>query len=145
MQNAASLPEIQLNTDWMYFFASSRGADYSARAMNDAAWIPLLDLTDWSVTNAVQSGADWFRRRVRLVATQNCVRYLLVIDSVPEDVRVYVNGQQVGHVRGMKGFRADVTDQVHLGDNLLAFKLTCSSEKSGGRFGRVALRAVPCG
>lgn len=138
--------EINLITDWLYNFISNKNADYSKPDFSEAGWIPLPELADWSVTNSVQSGADWFRKWFTLHPTENCVRYLLVLERAPEYLTVYINGVNIGSVEAgtTKPLELDITERVALGENVLAMKLTSTTEKSGGKFGRIYLKRIPC-
>ena len=65
----ANQMEINLGTDWLYLFTANTGADYSKLDTKNTAWIPLPQLSDWSVTKTGQSGTDWFRRHIELEPT----------------------------------------------------------------------------
>ena len=138
--------EINLTHDWLYNFTNNTGADYSKLDQAETTWIPLPELSDWSVTNSVQAGADWFRKHFTLDATEGCVRYWLIVERVPEHIALFINGVSVGKVEAnsAKAPRVDVTEHVALGQNVLAMKLTSTTEKSGGRFGRIYLKRTPC-
>jgi hypothetical protein len=142
----ANQMEINLGTDWLYLFTANTGADYSKLDTKNTAWIPLPQLSDWSVTKTGQSGTDWFRRHIELEPTEDCVRYFLRIERVPEQVVIYLNGTRVDSLSASENrpLHTDVTDFVALGENILALKLTYSSDKSGGAFGRVTLIQTPC-
>lgn len=138
--------EINLITDWLYNFISNKNADYSKPDLNEAGWIPLPELADWSVTNSVQSGADWFRKWFTLHPTEACVRYVLVFERAPEHLMVYINGVNVGSLEAgtIKPLEMDITERVALGENVLAMKLTSTTEKSGGKFARIYLKRILC-
>ena len=137
-------PAISLNSvEWRYLLAQHANTDYSAVTLDDSQWIPLARLSDWVVASSAQPGADWFRCAVRLEATERCVSYQLKLDTVPESVEIYVNGQHVGSAAARRGFCADVTPLVRLGSNIIAMRLTCSGG-DGGTFGSVSLQPVPC-
>jgi len=138
--------EINLITDWQYNFISNKNADYSKPDLSEAGWIPLPELADWSVTNSVQSGADWFRKHFTLTPTEGCVRYALVLERAPEHLMLYVNGANIGSIEAgsTKPLELDITERVALGVNVLAMKLTSTTEKSGGKFGRIYLKRIFC-
>lgn len=138
--------EINLGTDWLYHFTTNTSADFSKTEIKETGWIPLPQLSDWSVSKTGQGGTDWFRRRIVLQPTDGCVRYFLRIERVPESVVVYVNGTKVDAAGGgdPKPFYKDITDYVALGTNILALRLSYSSDKSGGSFGKVTLVQTDC-
>ena len=139
-----TLNAIRLETDWFYHFARNKKINLSAPTIDETGWIPLPEISDWAVTNAVQSGADWFRRRLIIRSTNVCVRYVLHIEHIPENVEIYLNGRFVGSSRGTRHFKVDVTDFVFLGANLLAMKLTCETNTAGGGFGLIRLQPIEC-
>jgi hypothetical protein len=144
MPRMMTISAISLDTNWSYLFAGNVRSDYSGADVDDRQWIPLPGITDWVVTKSAQTGADWFRRRVTLTPTEHCVRYIMHIEKVPERVDVYVNGYLVGTVEGKRSAKFDVTDHVFLGENILAIKLTKTSAKYSGFFGRIVLQPEPC-
>jgi hypothetical protein len=128
-----------LNDNWVYLFAENQRENYSAPDFDDSAWIPLPQLSDWSVASSVNSGADWFRRAIELTSTEVCVNYELTIGHLPETACVYLNGQLVGNAERNKPFGCDVTSYVALGRNVLAIQLIYTSEAGGGA-GDICLR-----
>lgn len=137
-----TLAPISLNENWRYHFEETLTSDYSALVVNDAHWIPLSRLNDWSVA-AGQPGADWFRREVTLHSTGECVNYLLRLQHIPEPVTVFINGQRIATVQPQKTYSLDVTHAVHLGDNVIALRVT-GAKGGGGGFGGLVLIPVPC-
>jgi hypothetical protein len=139
-----NFPEISLEKDWLYYFAENTQSDYSQPKVDDSAWIPLPEISDWVVANSAKSGSDWFRRHVTLEPVADCVRYTLHIDTVPETLAIYVNGKKVGDARTKQTFKVDVTDYVALGENVLAMRLTPRSDNAGGGFDKIRLQPAAC-
>lgn len=134
---------IDINVDWLYFFSNNKVSDYSDVQIDEAVWIP-IDLSDWTVSSNVNSGADWFRRHIQLEPLEGCVRYVLKIERVPEAVTLFVNGKELSQIRGKESYSGDVTNFVALGNNVIAMKLTCTNNEAGGGFGKISLTAIPC-
>ena len=120
----AALPPIVLS-QWQY-------------STDKAVWRTLSTLADWPQQTLSTADKVYLRHSVYLSPTDFCVRYLLHLEAAPKNTQVYVNGWQVGTTGG-ESFRANVTDQVALDDNLI--ELTVCQP---GTFGRVYLQAVPC-
>lgn len=137
------MSRVKLNDNWLYRFARNKRNDYSGPAIDPAMWIPLPMLSDWGVSSAVQTGADWFRRDVILPDTTTHMHYMLQIRSVPEQVTVFVNGYRIGVVASGQSFTSDVTPFVNIGHNIVALKVQGGSDSDGGGFGDISLQAVP--
>lgn len=135
---------MSLDKDWLYYFASNPQNDYSQPDVNEAGWIPLPEISDWTVANSAHTGVDWFRRHFTLMPMDGCVRYLLQIEVVPENLTVYINGKKVSDTRTKQDFKADVTDYVTLDENIIALRLTPRSNNAGGSFEKIGLQPIPC-
>jgi hypothetical protein len=121
-----ALPAISLDDDWQY----STGNE-------DADWHSLPALEQWQ-SPFLAGDRLYLRRSVYLYPTEICVRYLLVLNSAPEDTDVFVNGWHVGTTRG-DSFRANVTDQVTLEENVILLKVS-----QPGRFAPIYLQPIAC-
>ncbi|MBI5670479.1 MAG: hypothetical protein HZC41_21005 [Chloroflexi bacterium] len=119
------LPPINLSRHWQ---ASTDGA----------AWQSLSALADWPPPPLTLTEAVYLRRSVMLTPLDGCVRYWLHLEVAPAGTEVIVNGWRVGVTNG-GSFRANVTDQVALDDNLIELVV-----RQPGAFGHVYLQAVPC-
>lgn len=108
--------------------------------------IPVPSLAGWSFDRqAVESRAVQLKRSFMLEPTGDCVNYVLIIESAPANTAIYLNGERV-NTDDPTGpdeapFELDITYDVALGENALAFLVECDA---AGRFGCVRLQAVPC-
>jgi hypothetical protein len=137
-------PVMILNSNWCYLFAENTKASFSGVDVDDSRWIPLPNVTDWTVASSAPQGVDWFRRAVMIEPPGMCANYVLRINRVPEALQVYVNGRLAGEASSGKPFSRDVTDFVAVGRNVLALKLTVSKPNGGGTLGDIRLEQVPC-
>lgn len=97
-----------------------------------AAWTP-----DASAPSAL------LLRRFILKPTDDCVSYMLRIDSAPAHTRIIVNNQHVGdYTPTDKPFEIDVTPYVYLEDNLIAFRV--QYQETVTPFSGVRLQPIPC-
>jgi hypothetical protein len=78
-------------------------------------------------------------REFDLPAQDECVNYLLEIDTVPVGTHFTLNGRDFGELT--EPLSLDVTDLVALEDNRIAFRVP---HNAAGHFGAVRLIAVPC-
>ncbi len=95
-------------------------------------------LADFEVER-VGGKTAWLEKRFDLPVQDVCINYTLEIETAPRDVWLYINGRDLGRIRGP--LRFDVTDMVALEDNVIAFRIVDQTE---GGFGAVRLIAVPC-
>ncbi|MFW5708594.1 MAG: sugar-binding domain-containing protein [Chloroflexota bacterium] len=135
-------PPIHLNENWLYLFVENQRSNFSALDLDESMWIPLPLLSDWAVSSSVQSGADWFRRTFKLDDVNRQMNYRLIIDKVPETVRVFVNGELAGEAGGGQAFESDVSRVLREGTNVIAVQLICTSDRGGGVFGEVHIRSL---
>lgn len=125
MPPLTDLPPIILNCRWQY-------------STDGAAWFPLSALTHWPPPLLTLSGTVFLRRSVFLTPADICARYWLALETAPAGTEVFVNGWRVGTTDGTP-FRANVTDQVTLDDNVIELTV-----RQPGAFGQVVLQAEPC-
>ena len=137
----STLPALSLDSDWVceYFQMDSGSRDAA-----DEIVVP--SLVEWVFDKRrVENWAAWLRHGFDLDATDFCVSYMLVIDSAPEDMRIYINGEKVGVYQppepGAPPFEIDLTYYVALEYNEIAFRVEWNA---AGRFEGVRLQPVPC-
>lgn len=72
-----------------------------------------------------RTGAAWYRQWLELPEEVTGKRMVLMFDAVSKTAEVYVNGSLVAtHVGMFSEIKADVTDYMHPGRNLIALKVT---------------------
>lgn len=65
-------------------------------------------------------------------------RYFLQLDGAAHIATVYINGKEIGaHYCGYTAYRIEITEQVHIGDNLIVIKLNTKEDPSIPPFGFV--------
>lgn len=102
----------------------------------DGASVPSLLKFD---ARQVEGTTAWLEREFDLPMQEECVNYLLQIESVPVGTHLTLNGRDFGELT--EALSVDVTDMVALEDNEIAFRV---SHNAAGAFGAVRLVAVPC-
>ncbi|NWF67529.1 MAG: hypothetical protein HXY40_00445 [Chloroflexi bacterium] len=104
-----------------------------------------VSLATWRFdARRVENWAAWLHRTFTLSATEDCVRYHLLIDSAPPGTRIFVNEREVvTYAIGDDDapFDMDITDSVALGENKLGLRVACDA---GGYFSGVRLAVLPC-
>lgn len=134
------LPSIPLDSGWLcdYFEAEPDVYELAAESAVTA-------LSAWSFDRRRAEGwAAWLERTFALEPTDECVRYLLLIDSAPQGMRIYVNGEHVADYQvgdDDPPFEVDVTDRVWLDTNRIAFRVDSGAT---GTFAGVRLQPAPC-
>jgi hypothetical protein len=127
---------LHLNTDWTCDYFELDPDLYEFQDYHEN----ILHLTEWQFSRRYPEGwGAWLERRFSLYPLGECVHYHLLLDRLPEDAVLYVNGRNFGAVSAP--CTLDVTDYVVLEDNRLAFRVT---SMAAGSFGAVRLTAVPC-
>ena len=130
--------QIPLNNNWLCeYFEHEPAVNESAAA---SVIVPALNA--WNRGNHHRNG--WLaclQRGVFLEPTEQCVSYVLHIDSAPGRVLLNVNGRRLGYFDGVHAFEFDITDYVALEDNTLELHVDCGAP---GSFGRVYLEQAPC-
>lgn len=132
---------ISLNEDWLYFFATNTGKK-NALPQTKVNWIPLPHLGDWVVTSSIQSGADWFRRKIDVIRPNHPMQYMMKFDYVPESVMLFINGNYVTNLVRNRKANVDVTEHIQEGENTITMKVVCDSNDGGGMFGDVSLQPI---
>jgi hypothetical protein len=97
-------------------------------------------LSDWRFAPRFAEGwAVWIERRFHLSPQAECVRYHLMIDDVPAQAQLSINGHNLGAI--IASTPIDITDWVRLDENRIAFRVESGA---AGAFGALRLQAVPC-
>ncbi|MCA9904165.1 MAG: hypothetical protein KC547_09925 [Anaerolineae bacterium] len=120
------------------------------RTLNlDAGWTctyvgldtePVAQLDAWRFSQACDDGCTAsLNRQFVLYPTDECVSYLLQIDSAPEGTQLSVNGHRLGAV--MAPCTLDVTAFVSLEDNDMTFQVGPGAQ---GTFAGIRLQAIAC-
>jgi hypothetical protein len=118
--------KLSLDNGWSYDSSST---------FSDVAPVPAL-----SAFRSDPQQAVYLKRGFDLAATDDCVNYMLCLDSAPPGTRFTLNDQPVP-VDTDRPYRIDVTMFVALEDNQLLIYIP--PEVSGAIRG-LALEAVPC-
>jgi hypothetical protein len=140
-----TLPVIPLNDDWLcdYFELGPTAYEF----LNGTA---VRRLSEWTFDKRrVEGWAAWLQRGFVIEPVDECVRYLLYIDSGPDSqtapARIYLNGRHVADFippgDDAPPFELDVTDNIYLEDNTIALRVECDAV---GQFSGLRLQAVPC-
>lgn len=127
---------LTLDTDWTcdYFEVDPDLYEFQ----DYAAALPRLG--DWRFDRRYPDGwAVWLERRFTLHPTSECVRYELSITAAPSGAQLSMNGKAYGSVSAPTTY--DVTDDVTLDENRIAFRVESGAE---GGFGEIRLRAIAC-
>lgn len=137
-----TLHTLDLNADWTCDYFELRHSMYEFLR----GW-PVAALTDWTFDRRrIEGWAAWLQRAFTLESTDECVRYLLYIDSAPPAARIYLNGQHVADYtpphEDAPPFEIDVTPYVYLDENTIAFRVDYHDPP--GAFSGVCLQPVPC-
>ncbi len=127
---------LHLNTGWTCEYFEIEPDLYEFQDLR----VQIARLTDWRFPSRYAEGwAAWLERAFQLHPQAECVRYHLLLDYVPAQTRLSINGETIGIVR--TPVQLDITDRVALGDNRIAFRVEAGAD---GTFGSVRLQAVPC-
>ncbi|CAG1770764.1 hypothetical protein BAC2_01259 [uncultured bacterium] len=132
------LPLISLDRDWQcaYFEREPNVRELASPGT------PVPSLPDWSCSRRYGSPwAAYLQHTFHLEPTDECVSYILHIESAPGTVVLYVNGRRLGEFDGSLPFSFDITDYVALEDNSMALRVECAES---GRFGKLHLQPLPC-
>lgn len=135
-----NFPDISLNDQWQCAYFDIE-PDLHEFPSDDTAIV----LADWSFNQQQKVGqAAWLCRYFDLKPTDECVQYFLMIESAPQDMRIYINEKCVATYAEQDtkaAFALNVTAAVWLDANQLVFRV---EDGSRGRFTGVRLQAVPC-
>jgi hypothetical protein len=100
--------------------------------------VPALD--QWRIEESLSQGWEArIERSFQLFPLDECVRYLLHIDSAPPATQLSINRQNLGVITAP--CQVDVTAYVSLDDNRIAFHISGGAR---GDLGGVRLQAVLC-
>ncbi len=115
---------------------------FTLKEPEDANFEPIHLPHDWAITAPVNRdmkqgeaqgfrerwGIGWYRRALSLPEKKEGRVYHLQFDGVYENSTIWVNGIQVGGQKyGYSRFTLDITDVIHVGDNLIQVKVDNTS------------------
>ncbi len=119
--------------DWFDGFAHGEGEGASVRLPHTVQEIP-LHYADHESYQMVCG----YRRNLNLGPEYLDKKLFLQFDGAAHIATVYINGKEAAHHRtGYTGFRVDITDLAHLGDNCIAVKLDTTENPEVPPFGFV--------
>jgi hypothetical protein len=118
---------VNLDPDWR-FHLGDVAAGAAAPDFDDKDWsrvgLPHSFSIPYFQAKTFYVGYGWYRRHIRLEAPLGDLRYNLEFDGAFQDAEVFVNGRPVGHhLGGYTGFSLDISQAVHVGDNVIAVRL----------------------
>jgi beta-galactosidase len=118
--------EIPLNAGWRFHRGDITGAQQTD--MDDHDWVGItlphtFNGGDGEDGGGYYRGPAWYRRVLVVAHKPSDRRAFLQFDGVALNADVYVNGHLLKHHEGgYAGFRLDVTDALHAGDNVIAVR-----------------------
>ena len=133
-------PRELFNDGWKFCLTD---ADASAPEYNDAKWRTLDLPHDWGVEGAFRQeypgetgklawwGSAWYRKH--LTVTEEDLRGLVLLEvgGAMSDATVWVNGTNMGGwPYGYASWEVDLTDALHVGDNVIAIHLDNKEDSS---------------
>ena len=118
-----SLPDISLDGNW------------TRRASASDTETAVASLAHWSP----ESGQTMLIKRFDLPMRDVCVSYWLRLETAPTNARMRINQREYGEIP--TSLEIDVTDEVMLEDNEIAFSLPAQAQ---GAFGDIRLIVRPC-
>ena len=119
--------------EWFDAFAHGEGEGVSVRLPHTVKEIP-LHYADHESYQMVCG----YRRTLTLGEEYLDKKLFLQFDGAAHIATVYINGKEAAHHRtGYTGFRVDITDLAHLGDNWIAVKLDTTENPEVPPFGFV--------
>lgn len=119
--------EVQLlNREWKYAQGDYEGAQRVE--YNDRSWenvgIPHSFSIPYFMSKDFYVGYGWYRKVLVMKEEDLHKRVFLEFDGVFQECEVFVNDQLVKrHIGGYTGFEADITQALHLGENVLAVRV----------------------
>jgi beta-galactosidase len=125
---------LPLDDGWRFSRGEVTGG--STTAVNDREWQVVRTPHDWSIAGPVRedapsgapggffpTGISWYRKHLDIPAAWSARRVFIEFDGVYANSEVWINGHSVGkRPFGYVGFRYELTDHLHAGDNLLAVR-----------------------
>ena len=120
-------------SNWFDGFAAGEGAGEPVRLPHTVRELPL----HYADHNSYQMVCG-YRRTLTLGPEHLSKQLFLQFDGAAHIATVYINGREAAHHRtGYTGFRVDITDLTHLGDNIIAVKLDTTENPVVPPFGFV--------
>lgn len=132
-----------LNFGWRFLHADTIGAEKPL--FDDSKWATVDLPHDASIAGPFQKGhggtvrngfrtlgRGWYRRHIAYDGKWEGKRVLITFEGVYRLATVYINGQICGPSRknGYLDFEYDITDKLHVGDNVIAVRYDNSYAKS---------------
>ena len=136
-----SMSCVEIKDGWRRFDTPKRELDpqFAAPEFDDGKWGPTTILNQDDPKHPIERPWVHYRVHFTMPEDQQGRRKSLFLNKIDDHAWVYVNGNFVGeHHRYDTPYRADVTDLVRAGDNLLAI-LIKNDQGPGGLVGRVAV------
>ena len=119
--------------NWNDAFAQGAGSGEAVRLPHTVQELPL----HYADHESYQMVCGYWRT-LEVTEQMQGKRLFLQFDGAGHIATVYVNGRETGHHRtGYTAFRVEITDFVHVGDNLIAVKLDTTENASVPPFGFV--------
>ncbi|WP_235835843.1 glycoside hydrolase family 2 protein [Cognatitamlana onchidii] len=112
-----------INSGWLYL---ENNLDDLNEVLNQDTWDSIslphswnaLDATD--ITPGYRRSASWYKKDLNIENKVLGQRYMFYFEGVNIESKVYLNGKEVGgHVGGYIGYKIDVTETIHQGNNEL--------------------------
>lgn len=134
--------EQNWNTNWR--FCLQDNAEAKNTNFDDKSWRNVTVPHDWSIDSDFKkdaamgneggylpAGTGWYRKVLNMPKTWVGKRVKLMFDGVYQDSKVYVNGDSVGsHFYGYTPFVVDITEQLKVGNNVVAVRVDNSMQKN---------------
>ena len=115
-----------INNDWTFALGDFDGAQNAD--FDDSQWqkigLPHSFAIPYFMSRDFYTGYGWYRKRINLTGNDLKNRILLEFDGVFQVAEVYVNGKgPLTHSGGYTGFSFDITDNVKMGENVVAVRV----------------------
>jgi hypothetical protein len=141
-------PTAELENGWRRLDLSERRqpSDFASPDFDDREWAPAVLPDRDDLSYSVERPWMHYRVRFTMPETWQGETRDLLIQKIDDHGWVYLNGEFVGeHHRYDIPFRADVTNALHRGANVLAVLVKNDGNTPGGLVGRVAIEEPSCG
>ncbi|ETI60137.1 glycosyl hydrolase family 2 [Sphingobium sp. C100] len=149
-----------LSQDWLFAPREIKGAE--TLAFGDEGWQPVAVPHDWAVMDKADGsppfdpkvaggqdsgylpgGIGWYRRHLRLDATEAQKLVRLNFEAIYMDADVWLNGELVAeHHYGYTAFTVDLTGKLRAGDNVIAVRVHHADPSSRWFAGSGIIRPV---
>lgn len=129
-QRESAWPGVQtLNDDWLYLERSSSYLPQDLDSAYEAVKLPhTWNALDSLQTSGYRRAASWYRKHLVITEAQLEQRLYLRFGAAGQRARVYLNGQVlVDHNGGYSAFTAELTGNLHVGDNQIDVWVTNQS------------------